>query len=229
MYRVLVCDDDVAILESIKIYLENEGYEVLTATDGVEALDVIAENEIHCLVLDIMMPRLDGLRTTLKIREQYNFPIIFLSAKSEDTDKITGLGFGGDDYVTKPFNPLELIARVRSQIRRYTSFGSIKKTDSMLITGGLTLNTETKEVLVDGDSVKLTAREYNILEYLMTNMGKVLSSTQIYEAVWNEPAFHTEKTVTVHIRNIREKIEINPKEPKYLKVVWGLGYKVEKI
>ena len=229
MYRVLVCDDDVAILESIKIYLENEGYEVLTATDGVEALDVIAENEIHCLVLDIMMPRLDGLRTTLKIREKYNFPIIFLSAKSEDTDKITGLGFGGDDYVTKPFNPLELIARVRSQIRRYTSFGSIKKTDSMLITGGLTLNTETKEVLVDGDSVKLTAREYNILEYLMTNMGKVLSSTQIYEAVWNEPAFHTEKTVTVHIRNIREKIEINPKEPKYLKVVWGLRYKVEKI
>ena len=229
MYRVLVCDDDVAILESIKIYLENEGYEVLTATDGVEALDVIAENEIHCLVLDIMMPRLDGLRTTLKIREKYNFPIIFLSAKSEDTDKITGLGFGGDDYVTKPFNPLELIARVRSQIRRYTSFGSIKKTDSMLITGGLTLNTETKEVLVDGDSVKLTAREYNILEYLMTNMGKVLSSTQIYEAVWNEPAFHTEKSVTVHIRNIREKIEINPKEPKYLKVVWGLGYKVEKI
>ena len=229
MYRVLVCDDDVAILESIKIYLENEGYEVLTATDGVEALDVIAENEIHCLVLDIMMPRLDGLRTTLKIREKYNFPIIFLSAKSEDTDKITGLGFGGDDYVTKPFNPLELIARVRSQIRRYTSFGSIKKTDSMLITGGLTLNTETKEVLVDGDSVKLTAREYNILEYLMTNMGKVLSSTQIYEAVWNEPAFHTEKTVTVHIRNIREKIEINPIEPKYLKVVWGLGYKVEKI
>ena len=229
MYRVLVCDDDVAILESIKIYLENEGYEVLTATDGVEALDVIAENEIHCLVLDIMMPRLDGLRTTLKIREKYNFPIIFLSAKSEDTDKITGLGFGGDDYVTKPFNPLELIARVRSQIRRYTSFGSIKKTDSMLITGGLTLNTETKEVFVDGDPVKLTAREYNILEYLMTNMGKVLSSTQIYEAVWNEPAFHTEKTVTVHIRNIREKIEINPKEPKYLKVVWGLGYKVEKI
>ena len=229
MYRVLVCDDDVAILESIKIYLENEGYEVLTATDGVEALEVITENEIHCLVLDIMMPRLDGLRTTLKIREKYNFPIIFLSAKSEDTDKITGLGFGGDDYVTKPFNPLELIARVRSQIRRYTSFGSIKKTDSMLITGGLTLNTETKEVFVDGDPVKLTAREYNILEYLMTNMGKVLSSTQIYEAVWNEPAFHTEKTVTVHIRNIREKIEINPKEPKYLKVVWGLGYKVEKI
>ena len=229
MYRVLVCDDDVAILESIKIYLMNEGYEVLTATDGVEVLNIIEDNEIHCLVLDIMMPRLDGLRTTLKIREKYNFPIIFLSAKSEDTDKITGLGFGGDDYVTKPFNPLELIARVRSQIRRYVSFGSLEKTDDLLITGGLSLNRETKEVLVDGDKVKLTAREYNILLYLMSNMGKVLSSTQIYEAVWNEPAFHSEKTVTVHIRNIREKIEINPKEPKYLKVVWGLGYKVEKI
>ena len=229
MYRVLVCDDDVAILESIKIYLENEGYEVLTATDGVEALDVIAENEIHCLVLDIMMPRLDGLRTTLKIREKYNFPIIFLSAKSEDTDKITGLGFGGDDYVTKPFNPLELVARVRSQIRRYVSLGSLVQTENMYVTGGLTLNTDTKEVTVDGESVKLTAREYSILQYLMQNMGKVLSSSQIYEAVWNEIAFKTEKTVTVHIKNIREKIEINPKEPKYLKVVGGLGYKVEKI
>ena len=229
MYRVLVCDDDVAILESIKIYLENEGYDVLTATDGAEVLSIIEDNEIHCLVLDVMMPRLDGFRTTLKIREKYNFPIIFLSAKSEDTDKITGLGFGGDDYVTKPFNPLELMARIRSQIRRYVSFGSLEKTENLLITGGLTLNTETKEVFVDGESVKLTAREYNILFYLMSNMGKVLSSTQIYEAVWQEPAFHTEKTVTVHIRNIREKIEINPKEPKYLKVVWGLGYKVEKI
>lgn len=229
MYRVLVCDDDIAILESIKIYLENEGYEVLTAVDGVEALDIVANNELHCIVIDIMMPRLDGLRATLKIREKYNIPIIFLSAKSEDTDKITGLGFGGDDYVTKPFNPLELIARVRSQIRRYVSLGSIKKSDKALVTGGLALDTETKEVTVDGDPVKLTAMEYNILEYLMTNMGKVLSSTQIYEAVWNEPAFHTEKTVTVHIRNIREKIEINTKEPKYLKVVWGLGYKIEKI
>lgn len=229
MYRVLVCDDDIAILESIKIYLENEGYEVLTAVDGVEALDIVANNELHCIVIDVMMPRLDGLRATLKIREKYNIPIIFLSAKSEDTDKITGLGFGGDDYVTKPFNPLELIARVRSQIRRYVSLGSIKKSDKTLVTGGLTLDTERKEVLVDGDPVKLTAMEYNLLEYLMINMGKVLSSTQIYEAVWNEPAFHTEKTVTVHIRNIREKIEINPKEPKYLKVVWGLGYKIEKI
>ena len=228
MYRVLVCDDDIAILESIKIYLENDGYEVLTAVNGLEALKVIENNEIHCMVLDIMMPVLDGIRTTVKIREKYNFPIIFLSAKSEDTDKITGLGFGADDYVTKPFNPLELVARVRSQIRRYVSFGSLNVTKNMLVTGGLTLDKETKEVLVDGEAVKLTAREFNILNFLMENMGKVLSSTQIYEAVWNEPAFHTEKTVTVHIKNIREKIEINPKEPKYLKVVWGLGYKIEK-
>ncbi|MCD7828595.1 MAG: response regulator transcription factor [Clostridiales bacterium] len=228
MYRVLICDDDRAILESIEIYLKNEGYEVITAADGIEALEMINKYEIHCLVLDIMMPRLDGLKTTLKIREKYNFPIILLSAKSEDTDKITGLGFGADDYVTKPYNPLELLARVKSQIRRYVSLGSMKKSDNMLVSGGLTLNKETKEVCVDGEPVKMTAREYGILEYLMENMGRVLSSGQIYEAVWNEPSFGTEKTVTVHIRNIREKIEINPKDPKYLKVVWGLGYKVEK-
>ena len=229
MYRILVCDDDSAILESIKIYLESEGYEVLTASDGIKALEIVRNEELHCIVLDIMMPGLDGLRTTLKIRENYNIPIILLSAKSEDTDKITGLSFGGDDYVTKPFNPLELVARVRSQIRRYVSLGSIVKSENMLVTGGLTLNTDTKEVCVDGDVVALTAREYGILEYLMKNMGRVLSSSQIYEAVWNEIAFKSEKTVTVHIKNIRDKIEINPKEPKYLKVVWGLGYKVEKI
>ncbi len=229
MHCVLVCDDDTAILESIEIYLKNEGYEVLTASDGFQALELIKNHEIHCMVLDIMMPRLDGLKTTIKIREKFNFPIILLSAKSEDTDKISGLGFGADDYVTKPFNPLELVARVKSQIRRYISLGSMKKADNTLITGGLALNTDTKEVTVDGEPVKLTAREYSILEYLMENMGRVLSSVQIYEAVWNEPAFRTEKTVTVHIRNIREKIEINPKDPKYLKVVWGLGYKVEKL
>ena len=228
MYTVLVCDDDSAILESIRIYLENEGYNVLTASDGVEAVDMVDNNEIHCLVMDVMMPRLDGLRATVKIREKHNLPIIFLSAKSEDTDKITGLGFGGDDYVTKPFNPLELVARVRSQIRRYATLGSMVKNETTIITGGLSLDTDSKEVRVDGDPVKLTAREYSILEYLMKNMGRVLSSSQIYEAVWNEPAFKIEKTVTVHIKNIREKIEINPKEPKYLKVVWGLGYKVEK-
>lgn len=229
MYNVLVCDDDSAILESIEIYLKAEGYNVITAVDGVDALEKVSNNEIHCMILDIMMPKLDGLKATIRIREKYNFPIILLSAKSEDTDKITGLGFGADDYVTKPFNPLELVARVKSQIRRYSTLGSMQKSENMLITGGLTLNSDSKEVLVDGEPVKLTAREYSILEYLMQNMGRVLSSTQIYEAVWNEPAFHTEKTVTVHIRNIREKIEINPKDPKYLKVVWGLGYKVEKI
>lgn len=229
MYNVLVCDDDKAILESIRIYLDNEGYNVITASDGAEALEKIEGNDIHCVVLDIMMPRLDGLKTTLKIREKYNFPIILLSAKSEDTDKIAGLGFGADDYVTKPFNPLELVARVKSQIRRYVTLGTLSFTKSQLVTGGIVLDTDTKQVTVDGKAVKLTAMEFKILKYLMKNMGKVLSSAQIYEAVWNEPAYTSEKTVTVHIRNLREKIEINPKDPKYIKVVYGLGYKCEKI
>lgn len=226
---VLVCDDDEAILESLRIYLVNEGYSVLTAANGVEALEQINKNEIHCVVLDIMMPQMDGLKTTLKIRKKYNFPIILLSAKSEDTDKITGLGFGADDYVTKPFNPLELVARVKSQIRRYVVLGSMEIKESQLVTGGIILDTDTKQVTVDGEKVRLTPIEYKILEYLMQNMGKVLSSSQIYEAVWNEPSYTSEKTVTVHIRNLREKIEINPKEPKYLKVVYGLGYKCEKV
>ncbi len=229
MKTVLVCDDDDAILESLRIYLDNEGYNVLTAANGIEALEKINKNEIHCIVLDIMMPQLDGLKTTLKIREKFNFPIILLSAKSEDTDKITGLGFGADDYVTKPFNPLELVARVKSQIRRYVTLGSMEIKASQLITGGVVLDTDTKQVTVDGDPVKLTPIEYKILEYLMRNMNKVLSSSQIYEAVWNEPSFASEKTVTVHIRNLREKIEINPKDPKYLKVVYGLGYKCERV
>ena len=228
MFTVLVCDDDIAILNSVKIFLQQEGYNVLTASNGREALEVISANEIHCLVLDIMMPEMDGLSAMLKIREQHNFPIILLSAKSEDTDKITGLSFGADDYVTKPFNPLELMARVKSQIRRYSSLGSMEINQNQLVTGGLVLDCEKKLVTVDGDPVHLTAREYLILEFLMKNMGKVLTSSQIYEAVWQEPSFGIEKTVTVHIRNIREKIEINPKEPKYLKVVYGLGYKVEK-
>ena len=226
---VLVCDDDDAILESLRIYLDNEGYNVLTATNGIEALEQIEKNEIHCIVLDIMMPQLDGLKTTLKIREKYNFPIILLSAKSEDTDKIGGLSFGADDYVTKPFNPLELVARVKSQIRRYTMLGSLEIKASQLVTGGIVLDTDTKEVTVDGEAVKLTPIEFKILAHLMKNMGRVLSSSQIYEAVWNEPSFTSEKTVTVHIRNLREKIEINPKDPKYLKVVYGLGYKCEKL
>ena len=229
MYNVLVCDDDKAILESIRIYLDNEGYNVITASDGAQALEKIEDNDIHCVVLDIMMPRLDGLKATLKIREKYNFPIILLSAKSEDTDKITGLGFGADDYVTKPFNPLELVARVKSQIRRYVNFGSLSITKSQLVNGGLVLDTDAKALFVDGEPVKVTPIEYKIMEFLMKNIGRVLSSSQIYEAVWNEPSFTSEKTVTVHIRNIREKIEINPKEPKYIKVVYGLGYKCEKI
>lgn len=230
METVLVCDDDIAILESIEIYLKAEGFNVLKAESGEQALNIIAQNEIQCLVLDIMMPGIDGLQTTLKIREQKkNFPIIMLSAKSEDTDKIAGLGFGADDYVTKPFNPLELVARVKSQIRRYISFSGFVQKAEQIVTGGLILDTEAKTVSVDGEPVRLTAREYMILEYLCKNMGRVLSSAQIYEAVWNEPAFRTEKTVTVHIKNIREKIEINPKDPKYIKVVYGLGYKVDKI
>lgn len=230
METVLVCDDDIAILESIEIYLKAEGFNVLKAESGEQALNIIAQNEIQCLVLDIMMPGIDGLQTTLKIREQKkNFPIIMLSAKSEDTDKIAGLGFGADDYVTKPFNPLELVARVKSQIRRYVSFSGFVQKAEQIVTGGLILDTEAKTVSVDGEPVRLTAREYMILEYLCKNMGRVLSSAQIYEAVWNEPAFRTEKTVTVHIKNIREKIEINPKDPKYIKMVYGLGYKVDKI
>ncbi len=228
MFTVLVCDDDKAILNSIRIYLENDGYNVLCAENGKQALELLEGNEVHCIVLDIMMPELDGISATLKIRESNNVPIILLSAKSEDTDKIAGLSFGADDYVTKPFNPLELLARVKSQIRRYSTLGSMEVTETQLVTGGLVLDTKTKLVTVDGEPVQLTAREYKILEYLMKNMNAVLSSSQIYEAVWNEASFGIEKTVTVHIRNIREKIEINPKEPKYLKVVYGLGYKIQK-
>lgn len=229
MYTVLVCDDDKAILDSIEIYLKAEGYAVRKASDGLQALEQLRDNEIHCMVLDIMMPKMDGITAMMKIRSSHNFPIILLSAKSEDTDKITGLSFGADDYVTKPYNPLELVARVKSQIRRYVRLGSIPERENVLTTGGLSLDKDSKTVSVDGETVSLTAREYGILCFLMENMGRVLSSSQIYEAVWNEPSFRTEKTVTVHIRNIREKIEINPKDPKYLKVVWGLGYKIEKL
>ncbi len=231
MYNVLVCDDDAAIVNSIEIYLNLEGYKVFKASNGKEALAIVEKEEIHCIVLDIMMPELDGLRTTLQLREKSNVPIILLSAKSEDTDKITGLGFGADDYMTKPFNPLELVARVKSQIRRYVNLGGTNEADPshVIVTGGLAIDTDAHVVTLDGEPVKLTATEYGIIKYLMTNLGRVLSTTQIYEAVWNEPSYSTEKTVTVHIRRIREKIEINPKEPKYLKVVWGIGYKIEKI
>ena len=215
-------DSDKAILDSVEIYLNLEGYHTIRAMNGQEALKAVENTEIHCAILDIMMPNIDGLTATLKMREKHNFPIILLSAKSEDTDKITGLSFGADDYVTKPFNPLELMARVKSQIRRYVRLGSIESKEGVIITGGLALDTVAKELTLDGEPVRLTAREYGIVEYLMRNLGHVLSTQQIYEAVWNEPSYSSEKTVTVHIRRIREKIEINPKEPKYLKVVWGI-------
>ena len=229
MYNILVCDDDKAILDSVEIYLNLEGYHTIRAMNGQEALKAVENTEIHCAILDIMMPNIDGLTATLKMREKHNFPIILLSAKSDDTDKITGLSFGADDYVTKPFNPLELMARVKSQIRRYVRLGSIESKEGVIVTGGLALDTVAKELTLDGEPVRLTAREYGIVEYLMRNLGHVLSTQQIYEAVWNEPSYSSEKTVTVHIRRIREKIEINPKEPKYLKVVWGIGYKIEKL
>lgn len=231
MAKILVCDDDKDIVEAIDIYLTQEGYEVLKAYDGDEAIKVLKRNEVDLLIMDVMMPRLDGIRATLKIRENMSLPIIILSAKSEDTDKILGLNIGADDYITKPFNPLELVARVKSQLRRYTQLGSTARSDnqSEFRTGGLVIRDDLKEVTVDGEKVKLTPIEYNILLLLVKNQGKVFSINQIYENIWNEEAIGADNTVAVHIRHIREKIEINPKEPRYLKVVWGVGYKVEKI
>lgn len=227
--NILVCDDDKEICEAIKIYLENEGYNVSKAFNGLEALKIVEENTLHLIIMDIMMPQMDGLRATLKIREDKNIPVIMLSAKSEDTDKIMGLNMGADDYVTKPFNPLELIARVKSQLRRYTTLGSLETKSDLYKTGGLVIDDESKCVTVDDDEVKLTPVQYKILRLLTANAGRVYSIDQIYEQVWKETPFSAENTVAVHIRKIREKIEINPKEPKYLKVVWGIGYKVEKI
>ena len=230
MAKILVCDDDKEIVEAIEIYLLQEGYEVLKAYDGMEALRVLETEHVDLLVMDIMMPKLDGIRATLKIREENNMPIIILSAKSEDADKILGLNIGADDYVTKPFNPLELIARVKSQMRRYTKRGSTVEAEqsSIYTVGGLSVNDDLKEVTVDGELVKLTPLEYSILLLLVKNQGKVFSISQIYEDIWNEDAIGVDNTVAVHIRHIREKIEINPKEPRYLKVVWGVGYKIEK-
>ncbi len=226
--KVLVCDDDKAIVDAIEIYLKQENYKVVKAYTGIEALSILRNEEIHLVILDVMMPQLDGLATTLKIRDELNVPIIMLSAKSEDTDKILGLNFGADDYITKPFNPLELIARVKSQMRRYTTLGNMAPKSNILKTGGLELNVDAKEIYVDGQPVKLTATEFRIMLFLMKNMGCIYSIEQIYENVWGEQLYSAENTVSVHIRHIREKIEINPKEPKYLKVVWGIGYKVEK-
>nr|WP_307992431.1 response regulator transcription factor [uncultured Niameybacter sp.] len=228
-YTILVCDDDELIVNSIALHLQKEGYQVVKAYNGLQALEIIEKQNIHLILLDVMMPKLDGLSTTLRIRQEKNIPIIILSAKSEDTDKIAGLNFGADDYITKPFNTLELLARVKSQLRRYTTLGSIVAEQQVLTTGGLWLDVETSKVTLDGEMVKLTPTEYKILYYLMKNMGQVLSMHQIYENVWQEVAYAPENTVAVHIRRLREKIEINPKEPKYLKVVWGSGYMVEKI
>ena len=231
MYNILVCDDDKEIVEAIEIYLTQEGYRILKAYDGTEALEMLEREEVHLLLLDVMMPKLDGIRATLKIREKNSIPIIILSAKSEDADKILGLNVGADDYVTKPFSPLELVARVKSQLRRYTQLGGLAQTenDKIYSVGGLRINDDLKEVTVDGELVRLTPIEYNILLLLMKNQGRVFSINQIYEMIWNEEAIGADNTVAVHIRHIREKIEINPKEPRYLKVVWGVGYKIEKV
>lgn len=229
MKNILVCDDDREIVDAIEIYLQQEGYRILKAYDGEQALEVLKQEEVHLLIIDIMMPKLDGIRATLKIREESSIPIIILSAKSEDADKILGLNVGADDYVTKPFNPLELVARVKSQLRRYTQLGNVAETSQRIYqVGGLMINDDLKEVTVDDDQVKLTPIEYNILLLLVKNQGKVFSINQIYENIWNEDAIGADNTVAVHIRHIREKIEINPKEPRYLKVVWGVGYKIEK-
>lgn len=231
MNHVLVVEDDREIREGVKIYLKTQGYEVYEAADGIEGLNVLEKTEIHLAIIDVMMPRMDGISMTLKLREKYDFPVIFLSAKSEEVDKILGLDIGADDYITKPFTPMELLARVNSQLRRYRKFmeklGEAEKSDKVHIIGGLELNEETVEVTVDGEPVKVTPMEFRILLLLMKNPGRVFSAEEIYERVWNERAVNTD-TIMVHVRNIREKIEINPKEPKYLKVVWGVGYKIEK-
>ena len=227
--NILVCDDDKEIVEAVAIYLESEGYKMFKAYDGLEALEIVEKEDIQLILMDVMMPKMDGLRATMKIREDKNIPVIIFSAKSEDTDKIMGLSMGADDYITKPFNPLELIARVKSQLRRYTCLGSIEKRESRFETGGLMVDDESKVVTVDGEDVRLTAVQYKILKFLIENAGRVYSIDQIYENVWGETPINVENTVSVHIRKIREGIEINPKEPKYLKVVWGIGYKVEKL
>ena len=227
---ILVCDDDKEIVDAIEIYLSQEGYRILKAYDGLQAVEMLQKEDVQLLLIDIMMPKLDGLRATLKIREKSSIPIIILSAKSEDADKILGLNIGADDYVTKPFNPLELVARVKSQLRCYTKLGTAAgENQKVYQTGGLIINDDLKEVTVDGEPVKLTPIEYNILLLLVKNQGKVFSINQIYESIWNEDAIGADNTVAVHIRHIREKIEINAKEPRYLKVVWGIGYKVEKL
>ena len=224
---ILVCDDDKEIVDAIEIYLLQEGYKVEKAYDGEQALEILHNKKIDLMVIDVMMPKLDGIRATFQVRKTSSIPIIILSAKTEDADKILGLNVGADDYVTKPFNPLELVARVKSQLRRYTTLSSSVQGETTYEAGGLVINDDLKKVTVDGEEVKLTPIEYNILLLLMKNKGKVYSISQIYEEIWNEEAIGADNTVAVHIRHIREKIEVNPKEPRYLKVVWGVGYKIE--
>ena len=231
MNHVLVVEDDKEIREGVEIYLKSQGYEVFQAADGVEGLEVIEKEDIHLAIVDIMMPRMDGISMVVKLREKYDFPVIFLSAKSEEVDKIMGLNMGADDYVTKPFTPMELLARVNLQLRRYRRFmerlGDKEENSRIHTIGGLEINEDNVEVTVDGEPVKMTPIEYKILLLLMKNPGRVFSAEEIYERVWNERAINTD-TIMVHVRNIREKIEVNPREPKYLKVVWGVGYKIEK-
>lgn len=231
MYTILICDDDRDIVSALDIYLTSEGYRTVKAYDGLEALRAAERETVDLILMDIMMPNLDGIRTTAKLREKYNVPIILLTAKSEDADKVLGLNIGADDYVTKPFNPIEVIARVKSQLRRYTSLGGKSGGGSadLLTNGGIALDDSAKAVTVDGEPVNLTPLEYNILLLLMKNPGRVFSTSQIYELVWNDPSLGSENTVAVHIRHLREKLEIDPANPRYIKVVWGLGYKMEKL
>lgn len=230
MYNILICDDDRDIVSALDIYLTSEGYRTYKAYDGLEALKMVDQHDIQLALLDVMMPGLDGIRTTAKLRESKNIPIILLTAKSEDSDKILGLNIGADDYITKPFNPIEVIARVKSQLRRYTTLGGREKTeDNVIRNGGIALDDSAKSVTVDGESVSLTPIEYNILKLLLKSPGRVYSTSQIYEQVWNDPSLGSENTVAVHIRHLREKIEIDPANPRYIKVVWGLGYKMEKL
>ena len=227
MYNILICDDERDIVNALKLYLADPNYTFFEAYTGQQALDIMEDHDIHLILMDIMMPEMDGISATAKLREEFNIPIILLTAKSEDTDKVLGLNVGADDYITKPFNPIEVLARVRSQLRRYTTLGGMEQKPSKLVIGGIVLDDETKQVSVDGEGVSLTPIEYNILLLLMRHPGKVYSSGQIYEQVWNETAFGSEGAVAVHIRHLREKLEIDPSNPRYLKVVWGLGYKME--
>ena len=230
MYHILICDDDRDIVSALDIYLTSEGYQTYHAYSGLEALEMVKEHDIHLILMDIMMPGMDGIRATAKLRETENIPILFLTAKSEDADKVLGLNIGADDYITKPFNPIELLARVRSHLRRYTTLGGQPKEDApqVLRNGGIVLDDTAKAVTVDGEAVALTPIEYNILLLLMKHPGRVFSTSQIYELVWNDTSLGSESTVAVYIRHLREKLEIDPSEPRYIKVVWGLGYKMEK-